>query len=386
MNKSSFNTVVNWRKSQVFIKLFETQRIISQHLIKPDLQILGAFHGGNVGDNTLGLSVANIAKSEKPKIGLQNIYNLRVYPVSELTICAGGATGVNSNMTLLAERNRNMAAKTSLIGMDFASDIGDFSDNALEFLSNVQYISCRSRKQTEKVASVLNRGDIHYQPDNAFAYDFSYSKSFKEKNTKILGFNSLPFFMQWINKKGFLPGTALASWYKNKNNNFFQYIEDFGPKYIEYIQNCLSIYISRGWQIHHVPFTTEDDTFAKTFFQMDGVKFISFNPSPNKTFAHVSNCDLFLSTRYHSLVFSLIARVPCIPFMYAVKCNDLLSDLDFDSNLNHAIDRLEIIHSFTQAVEKTVHPDPYLLDTKKLQLIANEVSNNIYQAVKSIQI
>lgn len=386
MNKYSSMTVLQWRKQQVLIKLNENKKIISQHLIKPKLGILGAFHGTNVGDNTLGLSVANICKFQNLRYGLQNIYNLGVYPKSELTICAGGATGVNSNITLLAQSHPDSAAQTALIGMDFAADIGDFSDHALEFLSNVKYISCRSKNQAQKVALALNRDDIHYQLDNAFAYDFnSHNQEFIEKNNKIFGFNALPFFMQWVRKKGFSTGTSLESWYRKNNNNFAKYIQKLGPQYIEYIQKVLSIYISRGWQVHHIPFTPEDDVFAKTFFKMDGVNFIGFNPSPQKTFLHISNCDIFLSTRYHSLVFSLIARVPCIPFMYAGKCNDLISDIGFDSNLNHAIDRLEIIHSFDQALEKTVNPNPYLLDKSYLENIYASVANNIYQASQIIQ-
>ncbi len=388
MNYSHPSEVVCFdrRRLQLLAKLTENIRLIKQKFQTSELGIIGAFHGTNTGDNTLGLSVFNVAKVRKIKGALQNFYKLNRYPKCRYSICAGGATGVEENILNLAEFTKDHVDTVSLIGMDFSSDIGKFKDKALKFLSKVKYISCRSEGQAQRLSLVLARNDIHFYLDNAFAYPFQLTKSVsngKDSEQKILGFNTLNFFMTWVRRKGFYPGTPLASWYRRNNSELVNYLEEFGPAYIEYFQKIIDIYIARGWRIIHIPFTPEDDLFAKTFFDSRKISFRAFSPDPNNAFAQISNCNLFISTRYHSLIFSLIAGIPCIPFTYASKCNDLINDLGL--NTDSAIDRLELVACFDQAIEKTLHPTPLTLDSEKLNVISNSVLSCINNSIQLIQ-
>ncbi|WP_310430237.1 polysaccharide pyruvyl transferase family protein [Chamaesiphon sp. VAR_48_metabat_135_sub] len=350
----------------------------------PDLAILGSFHGVNTGDQSLGLSVKNCIKQSIYRSGFQNIFSLKNYPKCQLTICAGGATGIESIVTELAKRNADRPEMTALVGMNFADDVANFPASTLEFLQQVSHISCRSKRQVQQLAEILHKDDILYTPDNAFAYPFqSLSRGIDaHRQPKVLGFNVLNLFMTWVRGKGFVPGTPLADWYRSNNSDIISYIDRIGPAYIKYFNSVISIYRARGWEIVHIPFTPEDDLFAKTFFRSHQIKYHSFSPQPDVIFSHLQKCSLFISTRFHALVFALIANVPCVPVNYAIKCNDLLTDLNIDTALS--IDRYQLVDSLDRSIAKTVCPQPLLLSRSTLELLRRKATSNINSAFQSI--
>jgi hypothetical protein len=377
-------STIGSKKHKVLAKINEKYNLFKQIVNAPSLSIIGAFHGINTGDITLGLSVKQQIKQPDLSWKFQNIYSLNSYPKCQFTICAGGATGVESVMTNLAQRNVDSPKKTALVGMNFAGDIANFPASTLEFLKQVSHISCRSKRECQQLAKVLGKDEIYYTPDNAFAYNFkSISTGIDlDRQSKVLGFNALPLFMQWVKSKGFVPGTPLANWYRENNSPIVPYIDRIGPAYIEYINRVISIYSSRGWKIVHIPFTPEDDLFARTFFRSTEINYHSFSPNPDRIFSHVQKCDLFISTRFHALVFALSAKVPCVPINYAVKCNDLLTDLNIDSEFS--VDRCELVDSMEAQIAKTVSPQPVVLDELILKSLREQSTNNIDRAFESI--
>jgi len=98
----------------------------------------------------------------------------------------------------------------------------------------------------------------------------------ESRSGKLLGFNTLNFFMTWARWKGFFSGSPLANWYQKQNSPLFKHIEDLGLQYVRFLDKALDIYRERGWQVVHIPFTPEDDLFARTFFGRK-VKYMSFS-------------------------------------------------------------------------------------------------------------
>jgi polysaccharide pyruvyl transferase WcaK-like protein len=372
------------RRHQVVAKISEKHHLLRQIIDAPDLAIVGSFHGINTGDQTLGLSVQNLIDRSEFTCGLQNIFSLRNYPKSKYTICAGGATGVESVITELACRNFNSPAFTALVGINFSDDVAKFSEPALTFLQQVSHLSCRSKREALKLAKILQREDILYTPDNAFAYDFSGGDRHtnRDPHAKVLGFNVLNLFMTWVRGKGFIPGTPLADWYRKNNSPIVSYLDRIGPAYIEYLNRVISIYSDRGWEIVHVPFTPEDDLFAKTFCRSAKIKYHSFSPNPNRIFAIIQTCNLFISTRFHALVFAAIAQVPCIPINYAHKCHDLLTDLNIGNRVG--VDRYDLVDALAESIAKTVDPQPLILDESALSNLKNQSTTNIERALNSL--
>lgn len=370
------------RKHQGLEKIKEKNKLIKQKILIPEVALIGAFHGTNIGDNSLGLSVSEIAKTKYKKVELQNFYGINYWPVTEKAICSGGATGVRENLINLTQRYQSTPEKVALVGMDFASDIADYPDKVLEFLSKVKFISCRSKKQASSISDILSR-DAIFHFDNAFSWSSLRHKAnnLEYPSKKRLGFNTLNFFMTWSRGNGFFTGSPLASWYRKQDSQLSGYIETLGLQYVKFINKVLDIYFERGWEIFHIPFTPEDDLFARTFFGKK-IKYKSFSPDPKKAFYSISKCNLFLSTRYHSMVFALCSQVPCIPFLYAVKCRDLIDDLG--ENASCSIDRMEIIESFSQSIDKLVYSAPYNLTTEKLDALHKNTRAQISIAASSI--
>jgi len=109
---------------------------------------------------------------------------------------------------------------------------------------------------------------------------------------------------------------------------------------------------------------------------------VGFSSSPMKALRHISQCDLFFATRYHSLVFALCSQTPCIPFLYAAKCKDLMEDLEED--MSYSIDKMEIIESFNQTIDKFVNPSPYKLSLEKLNALQQNARTQISMATSSM--
>lgn len=375
---------IDRRIHQVSSKIGENSKCALQHITDPNLAIIGAFNGTNVGDNSLGLSILNLAKEHELSGVLQNFYSLQKWKSCEYNICAGGATGVESNLTKLIQKKKINKSKIALIGMDFSADVDRFPDDILSFLSELKFISCRSQRQANLLSSVLGR-EVIYHFDNAFAYPFTAQTNELDKQLKkqkILGFNSLPFCMYW-NKNKFQVGSLLEPWYRKIGSDIVQYLNLFGPAYIQLISKTIEQYSRQGWEIIHVPFTPEDDLFARTFFDKNMVKFSKYQSSPNQIFNLIKNCRVFIPTRYHALIFCLIGQIPCIPILYAIKCCDLLDDLGIDINLG--ITRMELVSTGNRSESKLLDPSNAItLNTQDLNRFCLETKNTINSSINSI--
>lgn len=380
--KPSLAARLTRRKHQGIEKIKEKSRLLEQKLIVPEVGLIGAFHGTNIGDNSLGLSVSEIVKTNYRKVKFQNFYGIDSWPVAERAICSGGATGVRENLINLAQRYQVAPEKVALVGMDFAADIADYPDEVLAFLAKVSFISCRSKRQASQISDILNRDTI-FHFDNAFSWSGLYGSvgNLEPHSGKWLGFNALNFFMTWARGKGFFSGSPLASWYEKQNSPLAKYSEVLGLQYVKFMSKVLDIYHERGWQIFHIPFTPEDDLFARTFFNRE-IRYLSFSSNPIKAFHFISQCDLFLSMRYHSLVFALCSQTPCIPFLYAAKCRDLIDDLG--ENISCCIDRMEIVENIDQSIDKFANSDPYKLTTEKLSALRQGARTQIAIATSSL--
>lgn len=368
------------RKNQGYEKLKEKSRLLWQKINHPKVSLLGAFHGTNIGDNALGLSILEPAQSKYSHVSLQNLYTINTWPIAQNAICCGGATGVKENLIDLTGRYQSMPQNVALIGMDFSADMDRFPDEVLTFLAQTKVISCRSRPQAKKASEVLDR-DVPFHFDNAFSWSALNRKS-KDKiygDNNVFGFNTLNFFMTWKRHKGFFSGTPLSDWYDKQGSILSAHIENLGLRYVEYINQVLNIYIQKGWKIVHVPCTPEDDLFAKTFFRQKDIHFLPFQGNPKIAVRQISSCTLFLPTRYHSLVFALATQTPCIPFRYSAKCTDLLYDLS--ENLNSSIDRMELVDSLDKVIEKTRFSRPIILTDEKLDCLSEDVRNSINAAI-----
>jgi hypothetical protein len=143
------------------------QRFASQHLRKPNVGIIGGYHGGNLGDIALGESVRQLLLKKNVHSGLQTIYNLEKWPKTEFAIIGGGAVGYVDSLRRVALRYKGQFSKVALLGVDFNEK--NYPQDCVELIKGAAYVSCRSEQQAIILKKITGREDISYHPDIAFS-------------------------------------------------------------------------------------------------------------------------------------------------------------------------------------------------------------------------
>ncbi|MDD2557114.1 MAG: polysaccharide pyruvyl transferase family protein [Desulfuromonadaceae bacterium] len=72
-----------------------------------------------------------------------------------------------------------------------------------------------------------------------------------------------------------------------------------------------------------IPFGPDDFTFLSAIGATAGVPVEPWTDNPMAILQRVAQCRAFIGMRYHAVVFSLIAGVPCVPLVYAPKVGAL---------------------------------------------------------------
>ncbi|MEQ8879854.1 MAG: polysaccharide pyruvyl transferase family protein [Cyclobacteriaceae bacterium] len=310
-----------WRFNQIKARVVEEKRTFSQG--DCSIALVGAFHETNLGDISLRIPFEKALSKLGKRFAIQNLYRISKYKSTDKIIITGGATGVKENIEAIYSRYKNCPDKVVMCGMDF-SDLSELKDDRITFLSDCKGITLRSKDQYSKFVD-QGFSNVDFAYDNAFALDFELSS---EKQKKAIGINILNLFMTWTGKK-FEPGTFLLPLYKRNDPDAEQNVLKIGPAYVNYFNHLVNALVAQGFTVEHIPFTPEDDFFARTFLNSK-VRFLNYSRDPFMIINKISTYERFYSTRFHATVFGLISKTPTVPFIYSKKCADLIEDLDLD--------------------------------------------------------
>ncbi len=364
---------IKWKATQLHSRIKNNLARKVRQVESKDLALAGAYHGLNVGDNALYDSVKSYMRGEAKKIDL---YHLNEYPKYKKIIIGGGAVGVLDNIRTLMRYYA--PSQVYMIGVDFSGDLLGFDDDVLSYLSNVSFISTRSKSQHEKFSTVLSQ--MKYAPDNAFVLD-----SFQEVNPiaepKRLGVNLMNLFLYWDGRR-FVPGSPMMDWYKVNDPSLASYINTIGPAYLESMKEVVHWYAKQGWEVTHFPFTPVDEYLAAKVFKGVPIILNHFDPSPVRLIQEISKMDMMISTRFHAMVFSLLAGVPLLPVYYAKKCEDLMTDLGLDIEVG--VRRTEFVESPKQAIEKLTAESAICFSGDELMKVQKEVKDNFSLFVNAL--
>lgn len=185
------------------IKLNQILRLGKQWVSHTEVVIIGGYHGGNLGDIALGMSVKEILDINNISSGLQTIYTLDKLPWKKIKygIIGGGSVGYIDSLLRVSTRYENNFENISLLGVDYPLD--KYTDTGvLKLLNSAKLLSCRSEEQNRKLTSITNRNDIITHPDLAFSYQKELSAMKRNsKKEKILLVNVLPLYGKFENGK-----------------------------------------------------------------------------------------------------------------------------------------------------------------------------------------
>jgi hypothetical protein len=301
-------------------------RWLNQRLRCPTVGIIGGYHGGNLGDMTLGTVCREFFEKRGVRAGLQTIYSLPRWPACRFAILGGGAIAYRQSLRNIREMYGKTPERVAFVGVDFNEDAA--TEEFASFLRQVAAITCRSRTQAEHLRALIQRPDVGFHPDLAFGLDGSRSPAEREVPARenVLGVNCTTFF--WKQSGGrYVPGSDWEAEMRKRQPKLVESIDRLGPAYVRAFTDLMALSKRRGWRICHGPFTPEDDEFARHFFSDQVDEFLPYAADPRLVLQMFGRFSAFLPTRFHSLVFALLSRTPVIPFCYAEKSQDLLDDL-----------------------------------------------------------
>lgn len=277
-------------------------RFLHQKLIVPSNVLVGAYHHENVGDLALAETGINLWERRGEHAALQTSSNIDIWPGQVPTLVCGGAIITEEFVSRLRKRFRNNASQIGLIGVEVARNSKAFSSESLKFLKQVPYFSLRNTQQQEQFQMGDDRVAVRSMPDVAFAMSIDkHQKGVLEaREKKILGIN-------------ITPGTGRDKMTSVEERLIIKSVQR------EFFRTAVEAALDRNWSVEHIPFAIEDTASARKLLDGLPVRFAYYSDNPRRVFDRVRQMTAFAPSRYHSLIFAILAGVPVAPFLYARK-------------------------------------------------------------------
>ncbi len=294
-------------------------RNLGQRFSDPDVVLIGEYHGANVGDMAMGHALKRECYRAGRKSVFQTLHNLNRWPEfgNAVAVVGGGTVLTTPQINRLKQRYAKNPQQLSILGVNYICEEDVQRDAA--FLRSIHHLSLRSRSQAVRVQEILKSDNVSYQPDLAFGL-FDASLARPKKQTGVVGWNCLPLYASWNGSQwaatDHFAGVKGEHWIREQLA-----FESTGRALIKR-------WSVRRSQVVHVPFAVEDWHFAEQFVGRDSsVRQMSYISDPLSVINEISDYEMFVSTRFHSLVLALVAGTPVVPLPYSRKCIDLLHDL-----------------------------------------------------------
>jgi hypothetical protein len=354
-------------------------RWAGQRIFTPKVGVVGGYHLGNVGDMAMGYSVLRRVTARGLSCGLQTIYNLERWPKVECVIVGGGAVGYGDSFRRLSATYN--PGQVVILGVDFNEPSAVLAH--AKFLNQVALITCRSARQAANLREVLGRTDIIWHPDLCFSlYDEAHeSQTETSEPDRVFGVNCVPLFLKEFRGR-FLPGTDYLDELRREEPHLIPHIDKLGMLYCNLVRAICHNAKRAGMRVIHIPFTPLDDVFAQTILNDLGVEFVPYTSNVMCVLSQVGQCKRFFTSRFHSLVFSILKYCHITPFCYAPKCNRLLSDLHISDPSVICLEDL-ILHK-NGLIEQIIEGDGIHVPVDTVRVARDEVRARIDSAIDKL--
>jgi hypothetical protein len=363
-----------------FRQIAHRGRWLKQFVARPELAVIGCYHYSNLGDMTLGETIAHHARERGVAAGLQTIYNLSLWRESKCGIVGGGAVAYRDSLRQLSQRYGRHPERLAILGVDFNEPAA--VEESAEFLSRVAVITCRSTKQAAYLARFLNRPEIRSHLDLTFASPWSARHDTDGSVTSPRagwGINCPPLF--WHFRDGDLVlGNNFVGEMALDHPELGTRLADYANHYVGMVRTICRHAAKQGSTVSHIPFAPEDDAFARLILKGENIQFLAYDSSPARAYNIFRGFERFVAGRFHSLAFAIQTQTPCLPFCYASKSRRLLEDLGTPHGEYAGVEIL----ADQDAGKKLLSLENKCLVVSNLQTGSREVKRNIDIAFEAL--
>lgn len=309
-------------------------RFISQKITAIEVAVVGAYHGGNLGDMALGRSVADFLLSKNVKSGLQTIFNLEKWSRATKAIIGGGAIGNSNSFKGISERYIGKYQNVAIVGVDFTEK--EYPESILKLIREASFVSCRSKQQADNLKEITGRDNIPFHPDLAFSLKVDFCRQHRPKTTvgrsnssKVLLINVLPLFADVKHGK-----IQPKEEHRLERPDLYEYgaFEKMHDTYKLVIRELIARALAEGYKVETIPFTPQDEDYAEIILDGLEITHTKYNPDPDLMLQKMMGASEILATRLHALIFALKVGKPFYPIAYSYKNEQLLESLGIDSS------------------------------------------------------
>lgn len=308
--------------------LKHASRSLGQYLSPPKLAIIGGYHLGNLGDMLLGNSLIEASHKLGIDAGLQTIYKLDKWPKIPHAIIGGGAIGYEYSLKQILKRYSEKPQNIGFLGVDFNET--KYPIEIIQFLKDVNFITCRSKSQSLKLQELTGRKDIIYHQDLVFSYKNNHFKNLRETNSirpPKLFINILPLY-------GIIKNNEITpnNHYFSENPNVYANFETIQNEYLILTQKVIQKGKEEGYKIETLPFTFQDESMAKLFINDITIKQNKYTINFQRIIKLIEPQDWVFSTRLHATILAMKAGAKITAFAYAEKNSKLINEFNFHEN------------------------------------------------------
>jgi hypothetical protein len=324
--------------------------------------LLGAYHRVNLGDLALGEAVSSRLRSAFAAGVIQNAIR---YDGQERVIIGGGSLLTPDNIGRLRQAGIP-AERVHAVGVDLWPRIReDWHRADIDYLARFAQVSLRSQANYKLAASadLVVPERLSWCHDNAFSL---FEQVIAPRPmTGTVGINMMPHLFS-LQHRRFKVGSRIAQ------KRFGDRAESAAQAYVALFRELVAQQVQAGRLVNHIPFTIDDDLFARTALAGLPVRFSPYSPSIRQMIDRLNKLELFVGTRYHAFVFALGLGVPFAGFAYAGKCENLGADVNMPNSSLLTDSDLAPNGAWQDRIAKLVD-QPFVLPAADRQAIATRV-------------
>ena len=374
------------RANRALIKLHLVRNIVSARSSPDDCALLGCYNTSNVGDLALGWTIRRVAQEYSLPVNLVSYTAVRAFPTPRKMIIGGGAVLPRHAATIagLASLHPDLALNSAAIGLGVGGrlDHNALSTAFVDFAKRMPFFSVRSDHDRAEVANIIGREDIAVYPDVAFALATAFQVDFNRitRHERTLGISVLPFFMKQRLDRIVAVDRA-PHWAPDRHfPNLTARRSRLGPEFISMIRQVIDEYHRMGWRVRHIPFSIEDDAFARAVLSDLPIEFVGFRPDPLHVLKQIASCSRVIATRFHAHVFALASSTPLLSFGYDVKCESLWKELSLSDASQ--VRRDDFADDAMRAARLLVDENPVVLGCERRRLLETDALRGVTDGIE----